>query len=233
MMQTAAPSLAYINVEPSHQADACVIWLHGLGDSGEGFASVPPYLKLPENHRIRFIFPHAPFRAITINNGYQMRAWYDIKSMALEGRAPLDEVEASVIAVTELIEQQISAGIPSTRILIAGFSQGGVVALHLGLRFNKPLAGLVALSTYLCRPDLIPNQGSEENRQLAIFFAHGSSDDVVPYSAGEGAVKSLKSYGYKVDFHTYAIDHTVNLVELEEIGKFISRQLPTVTPAEK
>ncbi|TCI02630.1 carboxylesterase [Corallincola luteus] len=226
MADSSLEPLDYIELNPKQEADGCVIWLHGLGDSGDGFAGVPPYLDLAENHRIRFIFPHAPVRPVTINNGMAMRAWYDIKSMDLEGRAPLDEVLVSCQQVTALIEQQIAKGIPSSRILLAGFSQGGVIALHLAVRYAQPLAGLVALSTYLCQPSLMAGQASPENRQLAIFFGHGTQDEVVPYAAGKAAVETLTANGFNVAFNTYPLAHTVDLNELKEIGGFIQKQLP-------
>ncbi|GAA5218608.1 alpha/beta hydrolase [Corallincola platygyrae] len=225
----ATDSLDYIELNPEQEADACVIWLHGLGDSGEGFAGVPPYLGLPEEHRIRFIFPHAPERPVTINAGYIMRAWYDIKSLDLEGRAPLDEVLVSCEQVTHLIEQQLAKGIPSERLLLAGFSQGGVITLHLAPRFKKPLAGVVALSTYLCQPELMATEQAPENSTLEVFFGHGSQDDVVPYIAGQHAVETLTQNGHKVDFQTYPVAHTVSMEELEAVGKFIAERLPVLS----
>ena len=143
--------LPCVEINPSTTPDACVIWLHGLGDSGHGFAPIVPELKLPESMAVKFLFPHAPERPVTINGGMRMRAWYDIKSLDFESRADLEGVKESAAQVEALIEAQIESGIPSGRIVLAGFSQGGVIALHLAPRYANKFAGVIALSTYMCR----------------------------------------------------------------------------------
>ena len=142
--------LPCVEINPSTTPDACVIWLHGLGDSGHGFAPIVPELKLPESMAVKFLFPHAPERPVTIYGGMRMRAWYDIKSLDFESRADLEGVKESAAQVEALIEAQIESGIPSERIVLAGFSQGGVIALHLAPRYARKLAGVIALSTYMC-----------------------------------------------------------------------------------
>jgi phospholipase/carboxylesterase len=214
-------TLECIVVEPKTPATAAVIWLHGLGDSGAGFAPVVPALGLPSDHSIRFIFPHAPEQAVTINAGYVMRAWYDIKSMDLHDRADMQGVIASETSVKALINAQIAAGIPSERIVLAGFSQGGVMSLLSGLRFEQTLAGIMALSCYLPTGDVLPAQLSPANAQTPILQQHGIQDDVVPLSAGLLAKEALMAGGYKVQWQTYPMPHSVIPAQLKEISQWL------------
>lgn len=214
-------SLESIVVEPQVPANACVIWLHGLGDSGAGFAPVVPALGLPADHAVRFIFPHAPEQAVTINGGYIMRAWYDIKSMDLHDRADMQGVLASEIQVAALIHAQIAAGIPSSRIILAGFSQGGVMSLFSGLRFTQKLAGIMALSCYLPTGDVLPSELSAANQETPILQLHGEQDDVVPLTAGMLAKNALVAGGYAVQWQTYPMPHSVLPVQLLDIGRWI------------
>ena len=214
-----------ITVEPNVAATSCVIWLHGLGDSGAGFAPVVPVLGLPSNHSIRFIFPHAPEQAVTINGGYIMRAWYDIKSMDLHDRADLAGVHASEKQIAELILRQIAAGIPSERIILAGFSQGGVMSLFTGLRFEQPLAGIMALSCYLPGGDKLPDNLSGTNLTTPILQHHGEQDDVVPLFAGKMAHDALLQQGYNTTWKSYSMPHSVLPTQLQEIGQWIMAQL--------
>jgi phospholipase/carboxylesterase len=142
--------LSAVEIQPQGEHKSTIIWLHGLGDSGNGFAPIAPELKLPGELGVKFIFPHAPIRPVTINNGMEMRAWYDIKSMDMDSRADLDGVIDSSQRIEQLIRAEIASGIDSTKIMLIGFSQGGVIALHLGARFTQPLAGIVALSLHVC-----------------------------------------------------------------------------------
>ena len=217
-------SLERIVVEPKTPATAVVIWLHGLGDSGAGFAPVVPALGLPSHHSIRFIFPHAPEQAVTINGGYVMRAWYDIKSMDLHDRADMQGVLASELHVNALINEQITAGIPSERIVLAGFSQGGVMSLFSGLRFEKRLAGIMALSCYLPTADVLPTELSIVNRDTPILQQHGVQDDVVPLSAGALAKDALISDGYQVQWQTYPMAHSVIPAQLNDIRQWLLQQ---------
>ncbi|WP_395339439.1 alpha/beta hydrolase [Ningiella sp. W23] len=211
--------------EAEGEHKATIIWLHGLGDSGNGFAPIAPELKLPKEMGVKFIFPHAPIRPVTINNGMEMRAWYDIKSMDMESRADLEGVLESSKLVQDLIEQEIASGIPSNKILLAGFSQGGVIALHLGTRYEKPLAGIVALSTYMSAPQSLASEKSEENANVPILCCHGLQDEVVPLFLGKGAYQSLTENGYKAQWKEYVMQHNVCLPEINDISKFIQQHL--------
>jgi len=218
-------SLERITVEPKSNAQACVIWLHGLGDSGAGFAPIVPSLKLPSNHSIRFIFPHAPDRAVTINQGYVMKAWYDIKSMDLHNRADMTGVLESETSVNELIDEQINAGIPANKIILAGFSQGGVISLFTGLRYSKKLAGIMALSCYLPNADKLPDNLHEANSSTSILQNHGEQDEVVSISAGKMANKLLNEKSYNVEWKSYNMPHSVLPEQIDDISLWIQKQL--------
>ena len=218
-------TLDAIFVEPSNTATSCVIWLHGLGDSGAGFAPVVPVLGLPAGHAIRFIFPHAPEQAVTINGGYIMRSWYDIKSMDLHDRADIEGVLASELQIKQLIEQQIALGIPANRIILAGFSQGGVMSLFTGLRFEQSLAGIMALSCYLPGGEHLPEQLSAANKQTPILQNHGDQDEVVPLFAGKMAFDALNNAGYNTRWKTYPMAHSVLPNQLSEMGHWINNLL--------
>ena len=217
--------LPYVEVNPQQSPEAVVIWLHGLGDSGNGFAPIVPELKLPQDHRIRFVFPHAPVRPITINNGMTMRAWYDIKSLDFNSRADLQGVEESTEQVRQLIEDEISNGTPSDKIVLAGFSQGGVVAYHLGLQFEKPLAGILALSTYMCEAESLGERAHDANRQTPIMVGHGQQDEVVPMYMGEAAYNVLKQNGYQATWTDYLMQHNVCLQELDDVSAWLQARL--------
>lgn len=218
-------SLERITIEPQSSATACVIWLHGLGDSGAGFAPVVPVLGLPQNHGIRFIFPHAPEQAVTINQGYVMRAWYDIKSMDLHNRADMQGVLSTEISVAALIQEQIDSGIPANKIVLAGFSQGGVISLFAGLRYPEKLAGIMALSCYLPTADKLPEALNEANSLTAILQHHGEQDDVVPVSSGKMANELLKVAGYKTQWKTYQMAHSVLPEQLGDISLWLQKVL--------
>ncbi|MDO7084680.1 carboxylesterase [Pseudocolwellia sp. AS88] len=218
-------SLERITVEPQSTAKACVIWLHGLGDSGAGFAPIVPALKLPSDHNIRFIFPHAPDRAVTINQGYVMKAWYDIKSMDLHNRADMAGVLESEASIHQLIEEQIHSGIPAEKIILAGFSQGGVVSLFTGLRFPQKLAGIMALSCYLPNADKLPENLNEANKTTSILQNHGEQDEVVLMSAGKMANKLLVEQNYNVEWKTYNMPHSVLPEQIDDISLWIQKQL--------
>lgn len=213
--------LERITIEPKTTATACVIWLHGLGDSGAGFAPVVPELGLPVNHSIRFVFPHAPEQAVTINQGYVMRSWYDIKSMDLHDRADMHGVLASEISVNALIKEQVDAGIPANKIVLAGFSQGGVVSLFTGLRYSDKLAGIMALSCYLPTADQLPQDLSDANKTTPILQQHGLQDDVVPMSAGKMAFDLLTENGYQTSWQSYVMPHSVLPEQLKDIGAWL------------
>ena len=217
--------LERITVEPKSQATSCIIWLHGLGDSGAGFAPIVPVLSLPQEHTIRFVFPHAPEQAVTINQGAVMRSWYDIKSMDLHNRADLKDVQASEEMIHHLIQEQLDNGIASNKIILAGFSQGGVMSLFTGLRYPKKLAGILAMSCYLANGDQLPPQLSKANKQTPILQHHGEQDEVVPFDAGKMANRLLLKNGYQVEWESYAMPHTLIAEQLTDISHWIQKTL--------
>ncbi len=218
-------SIDAIVKNPQGEADAVVIWLHGLGDSGAGFSEAVPALKLNKDHRIKFIFPNAPEQPVTINNGFVMRSWYDIKTMDLDGRADIPTLEQSEQLIIELIEEQIANGISSNRIVLTGFSQGGVLSLYTALRLKHKLAGVVALSCYLATNDL-PFEGAQGvNHDTPIFSSHGEQDSVVPFAAGKDAAQRLSAANFDVTWSQYPMEHSVCIEQLEKLGHWISDKL--------
>ncbi|WP_026376565.1 alpha/beta hydrolase [Aestuariibacter salexigens] len=218
-------TLPYVEVNPSGSPKACVIWLHGLGDSGNGFAPIVPELGLPDDAQIRFVFPHAPIRPVTINGGMAMRAWYDIKSLDFGSRADVEGVVESTAQVEALLEQEIANGIPPERIVLAGFSQGGVIALHMATRIQHKLAGVLALSTYMCEPDKLASEANDVNKATPIMMAHGQQDEVVPMFLGHAAYATLQSNGYPVTWHEYTMQHNVCMQELKDISNWLQSVL--------
>lgn len=222
MTDTLLPAVV---VEPKSEANAAVIWLHGLGASGHDFEQAVPFLNLPESARIRFVFPHAPVRPVTINNGWPMPAWYDILSINIERKIDETSLLESVEQVNALIQQQIDQGIKPERIILAGFSQGGAVAYHTALCYPQRLGGLIVLSTYIATVERIGREKRAVNDRLPIWLAHGVMDDVVPYSLGEQAVLELEKMGYEPEWHNYPIAHEVSPEELNELGHWITQIL--------
>ena len=205
-----------------------VVWLHGLGADGNDFAPLVPELVRPHWPAIRFVFPHAPVQPVTINGGMRMRSWYDIVSFDLAGRADSKGVDESVARVEALIAREIERGVPASRIILAGFSQGGAVTLAAGLSRREPLAGLVALSTYLpLGTDALARLGDtpEAARRQPVFVAHGRQDPVVPYAAGEDAARRLRELGFTVDFQAYPMQHQVCLEEIDALRAWFEARL--------
>ena len=198
-----------------------VIWLHGLGADGHDFAPIVPELVRPHWPAIRFVFPHAPVQPITINNGVPMRAWYDIVSMDFRSRADSAGVEASIVALELLIEREIARGIPAERILLAGFSQGGAVILSALLRRTRPLAGLIALSTYLPDPAKAAAARVADAISVPVFMAHGTQDPVIPVAIAEHTAQTLGALGLPVEWHTYTMAHQVCAEELHALGEWL------------
>ena len=182
-----------VTLEPPAAPDAAVIWLHGLGADGHDFVPIVPELGLGDSHGIRFIFPHAPVRKVTINNGMPMRAWYDIFSLSRMDRQDDAGIRASEAIVHDFIRQQTDAGIAVNRIVIAGFSQGGAIALHTALRYPQRLAGLLPLSTYLPLHDQLAKEASAANRDLPVLMCHGDFDGVLPMVLGESSAEILRA----------------------------------------
>ncbi|KAA1160858.1 alpha/beta hydrolase [Pseudoalteromonas fuliginea] len=216
-------SLEFVEYPAQGEHKATVIWLHGLGDSGDGFAPVAPQLNLPSELGIRFIFPHAPVQPVTINGGMEMRSWYDIKSIELDKRADEQGVRDSAAKVEELINTEIASGIPANKIILAGFSQGGVVSLHLAPRFEQKLGGVMALSTYMCVPQKFADEA--KHTDLNVFMAHGSQDNVVPYSAGKSAFEVLTAHNMDVSWQKYPMAHQVCAEELQAIRQWLVARL--------
>jgi len=200
--------------------DASIIWLHGLGADGRDFEPIVPELGLPEALQVRFVFPHAPLRAVTINQGMRMRAWYDIFEL---GGGPEDEagIRASQQLVETLIAAENKKGIRSQRIVLAGFSQGGAIALQTALRYSAPLGAVLALSTYLPLHATLKKEMTEANRQVPLFMAHGLYDDVIPLARAEQSRKVLAELGYRVQWHTYPMAHSVHPAEIADISRFL------------
>ncbi|MBL6999418.1 MAG: prolyl oligopeptidase family serine peptidase [Gammaproteobacteria bacterium] len=208
------------------EADCCVIWLHGLGADGHDFESIVPELRLPTSLKVKFIFPHAPMIPVTINNGFIMRAWYDIVSMDI-GSAP-DEagIRSSQQWLEELIRHQIAEGFASQKIVLAGFSQGGAIILQTGLRFSLPLAGLMALSTYLPLAESLELEKSDANQKVPIFMAHGDSDPVVRPELAYRSRSKLEQQGYTLDWQEYrGMQHGLCMQEIEHISEWLQRVL--------
>lgn len=202
-----------------------VIWLHGLGADGNDFAPIVPELVRQHWPAIRFVFPHAPVRAVTINNGTRMRAWYDIVGFDLASRADTAGVAESITQVQALIDREGERGIAPDHIVLAGFSQGGAITLSYGLRAPKPLAGLVALSTYLPDPANAPSQIVAGAQSQPIFFGHGSGDPVVPLALGEQSMAAMRQLGFAVQSHRYPMAHQVCAEEIRDLGDWLEERL--------
>ena len=217
--------LEAITIETGADPDASVIWMHGLGDDGKGWSEVVPALNLPQSLAVRFIFPHAPVIAVTINNGMRMRAWYDIRQANLSERADLEGVLASQAHVDALIAREVSRGIAARRVILAGFSQGGAIALYAGVRYAERLGGVIGLSTYLVGFDRVAADASAANRDVPIFMAHGTLDGVVQLAWAERSRDALRAAGWDVEWHTYPIEHSAVIDEIVAAGKFIQKVL--------
>jgi phospholipase/carboxylesterase len=215
---------ATIDLNPSgNHAEASVIWLHGLGADGNDFVPIAEQFDLLDKYNIRFVFPHAPVRSITVNNGMKMRAWYDIAGLDLSQKEDDIGIKDSTRLLELLIKREEALGIPSNRIVLAGFSQGGAIALYAGLRFERPLAGIIALSTYLPLPNTLMPERHVANQNTPIFMAHGLFDPIVPLMLGQMSREQLVGLKYDVDWHTYPMPHSVVPEEIQDIGEFLQK----------
>lgn len=217
-----------IEIETGRNPAATVIWMHGLGADGNDFVPIVNELDLTGALAVRFVFPHAPMRPVTINNGYVMRAWYDVSFGDLEGRTKrADEkgVRASQEAIGRLIGREAARGIAPRSIVLAGFSQGGAIALQTGLRYPQQLAGIMALSTYLPLAESLPLEAAPANSSTPVFMAHGTYDPVVPYGMGSGSCELLSRFGYDVEWHEYPMQHSVCPEEIQDIAAWMRRVL--------
>jgi len=211
-----------IEIVSQQKINASVIWMHGLGADGNDFVPVVEMLDLPH---IRFILPHAPYRNITRNNGYEMRAWYDIYGLTPISREDAIGISESQLAIEALIAQEIKRGVPANRIVLAGFSQGGAIALHTALRYAQSLAGILALSTYLPLKDKLAAEKSSANQQIPIFMAHGVHDDIITMDTCKTSLAVLQAESYAVDWHEYPMAHSVCMPEIADIKQFFARVL--------
>jgi phospholipase/carboxylesterase len=216
--------LQTIEVETGKQPDAAVIWLHGLGADGRDFEPVVPELRLPQRLSLRFVFPHAPIRPVTLNQGMRMRAWYDILQLG-GGREDDPGIRASQKSLEDLIAREGSRGIAPGRVVLAGFSQGGAIALQTALRYGERLAGTLALSTYLPLAATLAAERNPANRDLPIFMAHGWQDPMIPVDRARASRDALTQLGYAVEWHEYPMQHSVCLEEISDIAAWLTRVL--------
>lgn len=221
MSDSSTSLIPHITVEPKSAAQYAVIWLHGLGASGHDFEPIVPELMLPDSLAIRFIFPHAPERPVTINNGMRMPAWYDITGLDFDKRVDTESFGDSGKLIEAFIADQIAKGIAAKNILLAGFSQGGALALHTGLRYPERLAGVMALSTYLATGNTLADEGSEPNRDIPILYAHGLQDPMIPMAQAIKSRDRLQALGYGVEWHEYVMEHQVCVDEIGDISRWL------------
>ena len=221
-----APLLPAVEIEPEGPADAAVVLMHGLGADGHDFETLVFELKLPSASAIRWVFPHAPIRPVTLNGGMPMRAWFDI--IGLDRRSEEDEagIRDSAEGIRALVAREKERGVPADRIVLAGFSQGGAMALHTAVREPERLAGVVALSTYLPLAGMLEAEAHPANAATPIFQAHGSDDPIVPLTLGEVSRDRLRAQGYDVDWHTYPMPHSVCGEEVADLREWLLGVLP-------
>ena len=220
-----ATRLPAIISNPNTPIRCCVIWLHGLGANGNDFAPIVPELGIQDELGIRFVFPHAPAIPVTINNGAVMPAWYDITEMDLMKRADNSGIVTSSKTITDMINDEISTGIDPSKIVIAGFSQGGVIAFDTGIRFPETLAGIMALSTYIPMRDTLPTAKQSGHGNIPIFYGHGDFDPVIPIEQAESSRHFLEESGYSVEWHSYPMEHSVCPKEIGHIKKWLTAVL--------
>lgn len=228
MTKTASPEttgLEIVELETGEDPRGCVIWLHGLGADGHDFEPIVPELRLPESLPLRFVFPHAPVRPVTINGGAAMRAWYDILSLDRDGPPDETGIRSSASSLNDLIRCELGRGFASNRIVVAGFSQGGAIALHAALRFPGELAGAMALSTYLplhksLQAEVLDVAGCSLLR-MPIFMAHGSLDPILPIALGRESRDLLNASGFSVEWHDYPMGHAVCGEEINNIRQWL------------
>lgn len=212
-----------LELGPREQPRASVIWLHGLGADGSDFEPIVPQLGLPDD--VRFVFPHAPVRPVTINGGMPMRAWYDISMSGSEFVEDEAGIRESQQQLERLIEAELELGVPAERIVLAGFSQGGAIVLHTGLRYSASLAGIMALSTYLPLSGRLASERSTASQSTPIFMAHGQLDQMVPLQVGQRSRDYLLELGQPVEWHDYPIEHQVSMDEIKDIAAWLKRVL--------
>ena len=215
--------LETVEMETAPAPTASIVWMHGLGADGHDFAPIVPELELPV--ATRFVFPHAPMRPVTINYGAVMRAWYDVRGVGGERREDAEGVSTSAEQIEALIARERARGVAAERIVLAGFSQGGAMALHTGLRHRERLAGILALSCFLPLADRLADEAAPANRDVPIFFAHGRHDDLIPIARARRAHEILTGLGYRVEWHDYPMPHAVCPEEIADISAWLTKTL--------
>ncbi|EWH08935.1 carboxylesterase [Catenovulum agarivorans DS-2] len=224
--------LSYIDVNPQGEVKSLVVWMHGLGDSGHGFAPLVPELNLPDNLGIRFVFPHAPVRPITINNGLPMRGWYDIVSFDMNNRADEKGVLTSAEQLQALIDSELAKhNLTHDKLVIAGFSQGGVMAYHLGCRQPEAPAGILSLSAYLSMPTKLAAEATEAAKTAPVLAMHGVNDEIIPVALGKQSAEVIKQAGFEVTWQDYPMQHNVCAEQIGEISKWLQAVLTSKSPA--
>ena len=216
-------TLEMVELATGAEPQASVIWMHGLGADGWDFVPIVRELPVPDELQLRFIFPHAPERAVTINNGYVMRAWYDIRQSDISRIPDEAGIRESQAAIEALIAREKQRGVAPERIVIAGFSQGGAIALQTALRHRERLGGVVALSTYLPLEDSFEREAADANKRTPVFMAHGTQDPVIPVQLAEQSRRALEGRGYSVEWHAWPMPHSVCAEEVEALGAFLTR----------
>jgi len=222
MLSTRLPAIIS---NPNTPIRSCVIWLHGLGASGDDFAPIVPQLDIQDELGIRFVFPHAPNIPISVNGGAVMPAWYDIHDADFSQRADKAGIEQSSSVIRDMINDEIACGIDPSKIVIAGFSQGGVIAINTGLLFPQTLAGIMALSTYVALRDTLPTATNSGHSKPPIFYAHGDVDPVIPIEYAESSRRFLEQAGYSVEWNSYPMDHAVCAKEIRHIKDWLTKVL--------
>ncbi len=213
--------LETVEVTTAENPEFAVIWMHGLGADGHDFEPIIPFLGLPSDTAARFVFPHALRRPITINGGAVMRAWYDIIELSPSKGQDEAGIRHSAAKIRDLIGHEIERGIPAAKIILAGFSQGGAMALHVGLRYPEKLAGIMALSAYLMFPERLHAECSQANAATPVFIGHGTQDPMVPFALGQAARAELEQGQWPVEWHSYPIPHSVSQPEIADIGRWL------------
>jgi len=222
-MSSSSPLLERLEIETAPEPTACVIWLHGLGADGNDFVPVVPALGLPEGSAVRFIFPNAPTRPITVNGGMVMRGWYDILGMDIDRSTDADGIRQSAQSIAAIVAHEVERGIPSEKIVLAGFSQGGAIALQAGLTLPHNFAGIMALSTYLSMSDEAMAAIDPVKKASPIFMAHGALDDVIQCDIGERSSERLTANGLQVEWHKYNMPHSVSQDEVDDMSAWLKR----------
>ena len=217
--------LTTLEIEPTGAARSSVIWMHGLGADAHDFEPIVPELGLPAELSVRFVFPNAPIRPVTVNGGMRMRAWYDVFSTDLPRRADPDGIYESERAIVALLEREKQRGVPAEHIVLAGFSQGGAMALHTGLRYPDRLAGILALSCYLPLANNLNSERRPENQPTPIFMAHGDCDAVIPIRYGQQSAELLQRLGYRLEWQDYDMGHEICWQEIRDVARWLGRVL--------